>query len=90
MFFGRPSACLYVWIWASIRPDRLDGFYSYSVFKSLSIIGLRWWLRILKLKNQRPFTGTPPKTVLLILIIIQFFTEIISLNKYAQISSSRR
>jgi hypothetical protein len=31
--------CMYICMCASLAPGRLDGFYSYSVFKSLFIIG---------------------------------------------------
>jgi hypothetical protein len=32
--------CTYAWMCASLTPERLGGFYSYSIFKSLAIIGL--------------------------------------------------
>jgi hypothetical protein len=43
-FFCMPSLCVcnvspYVWVCASLASERLEGFYSYSLFKSLSIVG---------------------------------------------------
>lgn len=38
--FTGPTVCLHIWICASLAPERLDGFSSYSVLRSLYSIRL--------------------------------------------------
>jgi hypothetical protein len=38
--FGMPSVCVCMYVYTYIPPEELDGFYSYSVFKIVFVIGL--------------------------------------------------
>jgi hypothetical protein len=86
-WFPSVSVCLCVLIFAALKPDSLDGFYPYSVLKSLSVIspcmvnmkqGLLKW----SFKNKRAILS---KTALTILIEFQWFMETISLNKISYV-----
>jgi hypothetical protein len=52
LVFGIRSICMYVCMFTSLEPERLDGFYSYSAFKSSSILG-----KCLMNLNLAPKTG---------------------------------
>jgi hypothetical protein len=47
------SVCLGVWMCASIAPESLDAFYSYSIFDCFSVGARR--IRIFYLKQYAPF-----------------------------------
>lgn len=81
--------CLYVWTSALLAPEWLDGFHSYSVFKSLPQVGSPLNMNILAPK-QGPSEQTPQtkmaiflKMALIIMIKFWYFMETYSLNKIA-------
>jgi hypothetical protein len=76
---------------ALLVPERLDGYYLYSVFKSLTIIDKHLLnMSILALKTGAPNNEISIllKTVLTIFIKFPYFMETISLNETEQVVPS--
>jgi hypothetical protein len=88
---------MYGWMWASLPPEWLDEFYSYSVFMRLSIMGRCPVNTNILAPKQCPFTAVPKhkiyifsKTAATSMVELQRFMETISLNKAAYAVSSAK
>jgi hypothetical protein len=85
---GMPSVCLSVWMYASAAPEGLGGFRSYSVFKSLCVMGRcpaninilsqKLWTLRMGHKNELEIFW---KSALMIPINFQQFVKTTSLNE---------